>query len=475
MTRFAIALPFLLIALTAAQRVASAGEPAFDTQPNIVFIITDDQGYGDLSCHGNPILKTPNLDRLCDESVRLTRFQVSPTCSPTRSALMSGRHEFYVGVTHTINERERLALGAPTLPEMLRDAGYSTGIFGKWHLGDQDPYRPDRRGFDEVFIHGGGVIGYGWSGSCGDVPDNKYFDPWILHNNVFEKTSGFCTDVFFAKALSWIESQKGKKPFFAYISTNAPHRPWIAPDDYKSPFLKQGMSDEAAACYGMIANIDDNVGRLLAKLKEWKIERDTLVVFITDNGSSAHWSFNAGMKGKKGGVDEGGTRVPCFFRWPGKLKEGMDVDRIAAHFDMLPTFAEIVGAEPREKEKLHGRSLVPLLKNPEAPWEDRYFFSHFGRWYQGQAAKSQYKNFSVRSQRWRLVGRDALYDMEKDPGQETNVKEKNPDVAAKMIAAYDRWWEDALPLMVNEDAPLKGPNTFSAMFWKQFGKTPPKK
>ena len=463
----------LSLLLTATPANLNAGDLAFGAKPNIIFIITDDQGYGDLSCHGNPILKTPNLDRLHAESARLTRFQVSPTCAPTRSSLMSGRHEFYVGVTHTIHERERMALGVPTLPEMLQKAGYSTGIFGKWHLGDQDPYRPDRRGFDEVFIHGAGGIGQSYSGSCGDAPGNKYFDPWILHNNVFEKTSGFCTDVFFKQALSWIESQKDIKRFFAYITTNAPHGPLIAPDEYKKPFLQQGMSDGQAAYYGMIVNIDDNVGRLLAKLKEWGIERETLVIFITDNGSAASWSYNAGMKGKKGSVDEGGTRVPCFFRWPGVLKPGTDVDRIAAHLDMLPTLAEITGAEPREKEKLHGRSLVPLLKDSQASWEDRYLFSHRGRWGKGQAAGAKYGPFSVRSQRWRLVGRQALYDMENDPEQKTNVIDKHPEVAAKMLEVYDRWWEGALPLMVNEDAPEEGPNTFKAMFWKQFGETPP--
>ncbi len=473
MLRTTVCTGAFLVLLTGTLSLVGAGEPAFDSRPNIILIITDDQGYGDLSCHGNPILKTPHIDRLHAESVRLTRFQVSPTCAPTRSALMSGRHEFYVGVTHTIHERERLALGVPTLPEMLRSAGYTTGIFGKWHLGDQDPHRPNRRGFDEVFIHGAGGIGQSYSGSCGDAPGNRYFDPWVLHNDVFEKTSGFCTDIFFKRALSWIELQKGKKRFFAYITTNAPHGPLIAPDEYKKPFLEKGMSDGQAAYYGMIVNIDDNVGRLLDKLSEWEIERDTLVVFITDNGSAAGWSYNAGMKGKKGSVDEGGTRVPCFFRWPGVLKPGTDVDRIAAHLDMLPTLAEIVGAEPREKEKLHGRSLVPLLKDPKADWEDRYLFSHRGRWAKGQAAAAQYGPFSVRSQQWRLVGRGTLHDMVADPGQRSNVIDQHAEVAAKMLAAYDRWWEGALPLMVNEDAPEEGPNTFHAMFYKQFGKTPP--
>src|SRR6185437_8940403 len=202
-------------------------------RPNIIFVLTDDQGYGDLSCHGNPILKTPNLDRLHAEGVRFTDFHVSPTCAPSRAALMTGRHEFKNGVTHTINERERLTLQATTIAQVLKSAGYTTGIFGKWHLGDEPDRWPDKRGFDEMFIHGCGGIGQTHPGSCGDAPGNTYFDPTILHNGKFEKTKGYCTDVFFGQATKWIESVKGKgKPFFCYIPTNAPHGPLnVRPED----------------------------------------------------------------------------------------------------------------------------------------------------------------------------------------------------------------------------------------------------
>ena len=209
-----------LAALTAA---------AAPSRPNIIFILTDDQGYGDMSCLGNPVLKTPNLDRLHQESVRFTDFHVSPTCAPTRSALITGRHEFRNGVTHTIYERERLTLKAATLPQVLQSAGYTTGIFGKWHLGDEAEYQPNRRGFDEVFIHGGGGIGQTFPGSCGDAPDNTYFDPAILHNGKFEKTRGYCTDTFFAEAIKWMDAVKGKRPFYAYIALNAPHVPLQVP------------------------------------------------------------------------------------------------------------------------------------------------------------------------------------------------------------------------------------------------------
>lgn len=469
MTKLMMSILFSAIAIVAlGLPEAQAADPAFGMQPNIILVITDDQGYYDLSCHGNPHLATPHLDQLRDDSLRFTRFQVSPTCAPTRSAIMSGRAPFYVGVTHTILERERMKPGVPTMPEMLRDAGYTTGIFGKWHLGDQDAYRPDRRGFDEVFIHGAGGIGQSYAGSCGDAPGNKYFDPAILHNNRFVKTRGFCTDIFFQQAMKWIEQKKERQPFFAYITTNAPHGPFIAPDSYRKKFTDAGLSERTAGFYGMIENIDDNMGRLMAKLAEWQIEKDTLLIFITDNGPSAS-NYNGDHKGKKGSVDEGGTRVPSFWRWPGVLKPGVDVDRIANHYDILPTFAEIAGGSPNEKNQLHGVSLVPLLKDSRAKWEDRFRVFHKGRWGKGQAENSRENGFAVRNQRFRLVGRNALYDMENDPSQKTNVIEKYPDIAKKMNAYYDRWFDGALPNMVNEDAPLTGHNTFHLLYWKQYG------
>jgi arylsulfatase A-like enzyme len=446
---------------------AGDSEPAFGKQPNIVLIITDDQGYYDLSGHGNPHIATPNLDKLREESLRFTRFQVSPTCAPTRSSIMSGRAPFYVGVTHTILERERMKLGVPTMPEMLRDAGYTTGLFGKWHLGDQDPYRPDRRGFDEVFMHGAGGIGQSYQGSCGDAPDNKYFDPAILHNNKFVKTKGFCTDIFFNQAMSWMESQDGKKPFFAYITTNAPHGPFIAPDSYKKKFEDAGFNERTVGFYGMVENIDDNVKRLTDKLDQLGIADDTLLIFMTDNGPSAS-NYNGDHKGKKNSVDEGGTRVPSFWRWPGVLKPGTDVDRVANHFDMLPTFAAIVGGTAKEADQLHGRSLVPLLKDAGSDWEDRFRVFHKGRWANGTAADARGKDFAVRNQKYRLVGRDQLYDMEADPSQKTNVIAEHSDVAKQMTKHYDKWYDGALPNMVNEDVKLTGHNTFHLMYWKQY-------
>ena len=442
-------------------RSALGDDPLKKKRPNIILIITDDQGYGDLSCHGNPVLKTPNLDALHAKSVRFTNFHVSPTCAPTRSALFSGRHEFKNGVTHTLKERERMSLQTFTLADTLKKAGYTTGIFGKWHLGDQDPYQPDKRGFDEVFIHGAGGIGQRYPGNtCVDAPpnqQNRYFDPVIKQNGTFVKTKGFCTDVFFRQALGWInKKRRSSRPFFAYITTNAPHGPYIAPEKYKQPFLAQGLNKNLAGFYGMIVNIDDNIKLLADKLAKWNLEDDTLLIFMTDNGSAAGAGiFNAGMKGKKGNPNEGGTRVPAFFRWKSVLKEGVDVDRLTAHIDMYPTLTELAGARLPANEQVEGRSLVPLLKDPTAKWKDRFLFTHVGRWPKGaDPDKYKFNRFSVRSRRFRLVGTNELYDMKADPGQKVNVIDKHPKVAEKMLEAYDQWWKQTRPLMVNEKEPV---------------------
>jgi arylsulfatase A-like enzyme len=465
---------------------------AADTAPpNIVFIITDDQGYGDMSCHGNPILKTPNLDRLHREGVRFTDFQVSPTCSPTRSALMTGRHEFRNGVTHTILERERLTLQATTLAQVLKSAGYKTGIFGKWHLGDEAEYQPDRRGFDEVFIHGAGGIGQSYPGSCGDAPGNTYFNPAILHNGTFEKTKGYCTDVFFNQAISWIEATQGRQPLFAYIATNAPHGPLqVRPEDearYSEVVAKlpggngkkQAANEDLAKFYGMIANIDDNVGRLLDKLRDLGIERQTLVIFMNDNGGTVGVrAFNAGMRGAKGTPWMGGTRGACFWRWPGTLVPA-DVNRLAAHLDILPTLAELAQAPGSEslKNQIEGRSLVPLLKNPQAPWSDRTLFTHLGRWPKGDdPGHSKYSNCSVRTPQWHLVSvakpgekQWQLFDISRDPGEQSNVADQNPVVVAELERSYDAWWSSVQPQLVNESAVGPRENPFKVLFEKQFG------
>jgi arylsulfatase len=451
-------------------------------RPNIIFILTDDQGYGDISAHGHPILQTPSLDRLHHEGVRFTDFHVSPTCSPTRSALLTGRHEFMNGVTHTILERERLALRATTLAEVLQDAGYKTGIFGKWHLGDEPKYRPARRGFDEMFIHGGGGIGQTFPGSCGDAPGNTYFDPAILHNGRFVRTKGYCTDVFFDQALRWIEVNKGIRPFFAYIACNAPHVPLqVRPED-EARYAGKVAHTNAAKFLGMVANIDDNVGRLLRRLKEWNIEEKTLVIFMNDNGTDGgSLVYNAGMRGKKGTAFLGGTRAASFWRWPGTLTPG-DVSALTAHIDFFATLSEIAGARlsATVRKQVQGRSLVPLLENPRADWPERTLFTHFGRWPKGaDPASAKYRMCSVRRPRWHLVSADGgtepkwmLFDVVADYGEQRDVAADHPEIVRQMASAYDQWWLSFQPMLVNEAAPGPKINPFKKLYWQQFGGQP---
>ena len=444
------------------------------SRPNIILILTDDQGYGDLACHGNPIIKTPHLDRLHAESLRLTNFHVSPTCAPTRAAMLSGKHEFKNGVTHTILERERMSLKSITYPQLLQKAGYTTGIFGKWHLGDEPEYWPGKRGFNESFTHGAGGIGQSYPGSCGDAPGNKYFDPAILHNGKFVKTKGYCTDVFFNQAMQWIEQRSKAKtdgksaPFYCHISPNAPHGPLIVAPEYEAMYTGK-VSANVAKFFGMITNIDDNVGKLVAKLKELDIERDTLLIFMTDNGTAnGAQVFNAGMRGSKGSAFVGATRVPSLWRWPGTLPAGVDVDQLTAHIDYLPTFVALAGAKLPEDLKLDGRSLVPLLKDAKADWPDRTLVTHVGRWPRGKAAEAKFRNMAIRNSRFTLVNNKDLYDLQTDFGQKNNVIDEHPEVVAQLRKTYDAWWDEVLPLMENED--LDGPkvNPFHELYWKQF-------
>lgn len=475
-----IAIPIILCSLLSfVERVRSYGSES--TPPNIILVMTDDQGYGDLGCHGHPFLKTPNIDRLYSQGTRFTDFHVSPTCAPTRAALMSGKAPFKNGITHTILERDRMALSSTTIAEVLKSAGYTTGIFGKWHLGDEDEYQPDRRGFDEVFIHGAGGIGQTYAGSQSDAPGTGYFNPIVKHNGQFVQTEGYCTDVFFEQSLGWIQSKKDAgKPFFAYLATNAPHAPYIV--DPKYPDVYQGKcSEQSAKFFGMIANIDENMGLLMKKLDEWKLADNTVLIFMTDNGSAAG-TYNFGMKGKKGSPHEGGSRVPLFMRLPGLTTPGRDIDALTRHYDLFPTLAELADAKIPVGYELDGRSLVPLLKDPNTAWPDRDLFFHVGRWNKkgapGQWGQgntdpdaAKYKQFAVRNKKWRLVGEslagESLYDIENDPGETTDVAKNHPDVAASMLKSYDAWWDEVRPMMVNEDASLDVEKPFQVQFEKQ--------
>ncbi|HKK17230.1 MAG TPA: arylsulfatase [Opitutales bacterium] len=447
------------------------------SRPNIILVITDDQGMGDLSCMGHPFLETPHLDRFHAQSTRFTNYQASSTCSPTRAALMSGRHPFEVGITHTVFQRERMALDVVSLPETLKTAGYATGLFGKWHLGDEEAYLPQNRGFDEVLMHGAGGIGqYRWGDFKANTV-NTYFDSTLLHNDTVVKTKGFCTDLFFNAGLAWIKGQlETEQPFFAYISTNAPHSPYIAPESYKKRFLEMGLSEKTAGFYGMVENIDDNFGRLMAKLEEWGALENTLVVFMTDNGSASRRieykdgkqepAYNAGLRGYKASHHEGGTRVPSFWFWAGKIKAGADIDGLTNHYDVYPTLAALAGAElPDGPLPAKGMSFLPLLEAPQADWPERTRFFHRGRWDDGKWSRatreeSQYHRGAVRTDRWRLVFELEddepvmhLADMLADPGETTNLVEQYPEVVQGLKQAYDDWWDSTEPFLVNEGLP----------------------
>ena len=407
------------------------------TRPNVILVMTDDQGYGDLGCHGNKIIKTPNLDKLHSQSVRLTNFHVDPTCSPTRSALMTGRFSGRVGVWHTIMGRSLLRGSETTMAELLKSAGYVTGIFGKWHLGDNYPMRPQDQGFDEVFVNGGGGVG-----QTPDYFGNTYFDDTYFHNGKPEKVKGYCTDVWFDAAMKFMKKNKDR-PFFAYIPTNAPHGPYNVAEKYKAMYQgKKGVPN--AAFWGMITNIDENMGRLEAFLEEEGLRENTILIFMTDNGTAAGFNgragFNAGMRGRKGSEYDGGHRVPCFIRWPrASLGGGRDIPQLTAHIDLLPTIAELCKVKVQPSHRPDGMSLVPLLYgfNLES-WPQRTIVVESQR----IEFPQKWRKSSVMTDRWRLINDKELYDIKTDPGQKTNVAEKHPDVVKTLRNHYETWWAD---------------------------------
>jgi len=447
-----------------------------DKRPNVVVVITDDQGYGDIGAHGNPLLKTPHLDSLHAQSARFTNFLVSPTCSPTRAALLTGRHEFKSGVTHTILERERLALSASTLPQAMREGGYTTGIFGKWHLGDEDDYLPGKRGFDKVCIHGAGGIGQTYAGSCGDAPGNKYTNPALWCDGAFVKETGYCTDIFFRRAMNWMAEMDGKKPFFCWIATNAPHAPLqVRPEDEARYAGK--VTAEQAKFFGMVANIDDNIGRLMAFLHARNLRENTLVLFLTDNGGTAGVPvFNDGMRGAKGTVWRGGTRGCSFWSLPGRIPPG-DIDTLAAHLDVAPTLLDYTQV-PVPKAlalQMEGRSLKPLIQDKKAPWEPRMLVSHLGRWPAGKADAYVRRVTAIQDGRWKLIqpladkdGPWKLFDLAKDPGEKTDLAASQPDLVKAMADQHDAWWRSVRPGLVNENKTGPAINPFKERYWAQF-------
>jgi arylsulfatase A-like enzyme len=400
-------------------------------QPNVVLVMTDDQGYGDLGCHGNEVIVTPNLDELYAQSVRLTDFHVDPTCSPTRSALMTGHYSSRTGVWHTIMGRSLLGKDEVTMADVFSSSGYSTAIFGKWHLGDNYPCRPQDRGFQEVLNHGGGGVGQG-----PDYWGNDYFDDTYFHNGKEKKFKGYCTDIWFDGALRFIEANKDR-PFFCYVPTNAPHGPYNVADKYSKPYRDKGVPARQAAFYGMITNIDENMGRLVRRLKELGLEDNTILIFMTDNGTSG--SHAGGMRGKKGSEYEGGHRVPFFARWPGGgLKGPGDIDRLSAHIDVLPTLIELCGLKRPQGVKFDGASLAPLLKGKAGSWPDRTLLVHSQR----IEHPEKWRKSAVMTERWRLINGKELYDIKADPAQKNNVADAKPGVVEELRRVYEKWWAD---------------------------------
>jgi arylsulfatase A-like enzyme len=438
-------------------------------RPNVVFVMTDDQGYGDLSCTGNPVLKTPNIDALSRVSVRLNDYHVSPTCSPTRSALLTGHWTNRTGVWHTIMGRSLLRENETTVARIFSDDGYATGMFGKWHLGDNYPYRPEDRGFQEVMRHGGGGVG-----QTPDYWDNAYFDGAYFHNSKPTAVKGFCSDVFFDYAKRFIKRQKAAgKPFFAYIATNAPHGPMHSPLESSKPYLSQNTN--LANFYGMIANIDDNVGRMRSFLKSEGLEDNTIFVFTTDNGTSSGAKvFNAGMRGRKGSEYDGGHRVPFFIHWPaGGLGGGVDVAPITAHVDVVPTLMDLCGVKTPQGAKFDGRSIRPLLEGKKTDWPDRILVTD------SQRVKDpiKWRKSAVMTSRWRLVNGSELYDITSDPGQEHDVAGENSEVVERLTDFYDAWWEELLPTFKQDCAIYLGhaqqnPTTLTCHDWITTGSTP---
>lgn len=411
---------------------------AHAASPNIVFVISDDQGYGDLGCTGNPVIKTPNIDQLASESSGLSDYHVAPTCSPTRCSLLTGHWTNRTGVWHTIMGRSMLREDEVTVGQMFADAGYETGMFGKWHLGDNYPYRPEDRGFTEVFRHGGGGIG-----QTPDIWDNAYFDGSYFHNGEIVPAKGFCTDVFFEKANSFItKCAKEQKPFLAYVSTNAPHKPLHCPPNYYEMY--EGQSDSIAAFYGMITNIDDNLGKTRKLIQELGVADNTIFVFTTDNGTASGAKvFNAGMRAGKGSPYEGGHRVPFFLHWPaGGITKQHDVKTLTHAVDIVPTLLEMTGVTKPDEVNFDGVSIADLLDpTKDVDWPERFVISDSQR----VRDPIKWRSSSVMSQKYRLINGKELYEIGVDPGQSNNIAEDHPDVVTKMREFYEEWWADLEP------------------------------
>jgi arylsulfatase A-like enzyme len=468
-------------------------------RPNVVLIMTDDQGYGDLGATGNPAIRTPHIDAMAGRSARMENFYVHPVCSPTRACLMTGRYNYRTRVVDTWVGRSMMEPKEVTVAELLRGAGYATGIFGKWHLGDNYPLRAMDQGFEESLVLRGGGIG-----QPPDPPggEGKYTDPILFHNGGAVQAEGYCTDVYFNAAFDWMEkAHRMERNFFVYLPTNAPHSPFHdVPEDLYEAYLEEDLSndrmprdkghqlpekvntDRRARIFSMITNIDDNIGRLFRKLESLKILDNTIVIFMVDNGPNTR-RYVAGMRGMKSEVYEGGIRTPFYLHWPARLEPGRSSDRVAAHIDVLPTLLDACGVPMTEG--LDGRSFLPLLTKEKFDWPDRtlYIQSHRGD------VPVRYHHFAARNQRWKLLhssgfGKESfegepkfeLYDMAADPLEMNDVVEAYPDVVRSMVAEYDAWFDEVgstradnyAPPRIHVGTPHENPVVLTRQDWRHF-------
>lgn len=452
------------------------------TPPNIILVVTDDQGYGDLSCHGNPVVRTPNLDRLHDESVRFTDFHVAPMCTPTRGQLMTGVDCLRNGAMNVSSGRTLLRREFPTLPELLKPAGYRTALFGKWHLGDNYPFRPQDRGFDECVWYPSSHIG-----SLPDAWGNDYFDDTYQHRDQREKYQGYTTDAFFREAMRWMKTQRGTgKPFFVYLPTAAPHTPLYVPKRYrdavqprleaalsKLPKLSPAVQEDLVRFLAMIENIDENMGRLDKFLDDEQLKTNTILVFLTDNGSTMGAKyFNAGMTGGKMTLWEGGHRVPLFIRWPGgRFGSARDEKNLTEVQDILPTLLELCGVSV--PAKVDGMSLARLLRGADKGLPDRMLVINYSQMPfigKERQVEPQKGGAAVLWKNWRLLNNKRLYDVAADPLQQHDIAASNPDVVKKMQAHLETWWQgvkdrvnEPQRIIIGSDA--ENPTLLSACEW----------
>ncbi|MCL2624903.1 MAG: sulfatase-like hydrolase/transferase [Planctomycetaceae bacterium] len=419
--------------------IKKALREADSAHPNVVIILADDQGWGDVSVHGNTNLKTPNIDSLAAQGATFDRFFVCPLCSPTRAEFLTGRYHLRSNVFGVTMGRERMSLEETTVADMFLAAGYSTAMFGKWHNGSQYPYHPTARGFQEFF---GFTTGY-WG---------NYFDPVLENNGKIIREKGYITDILTDKTIQYIENNKDK-PFFCYLALNTPHSPWMVPDEYwdrfkDDPIALRGRTGEneelpkTRCALAMCENIDWNVGRIIKKLDELHLDNNTIVIYFSDNGpNSTRW--NGDMKGRKASVEEGGVRVPFFIRWTGTIPAETSVSQIAGGIDLLPTLAKLANIPQIGTLPLDGVDVSPLLFGKNDNWSDRTIVSQNGT------------RLAVRSQQYRYVAEDdQLFDMIADPGQRKNIAEKRPEVLKRFVQTLEDWKESTRYNVEREVVPI---------------------